>query len=140
MVMQRQVKEAIRLLQRSMDDTIKSRKNRKRDSRSPPPSAYKAERGLVMVWGMYRGWSGAAIARAACAAENTVINFRSKLGLQPSKLFDYPVLHQGLRGSKPLYRCGLCGDLMTKSLKDAREHVVLHFMSPEVMKANGFRG
>ena len=96
-----------------------------------------AERDIVVLWGMYRGWSDRSIADAIRTSDRTVRNIRNRYYSNPRMIFHHPVLHQIVRYRAPLWICLFCGAQLTTAEKDAREHVAMHVMSPHVFKLLG---
>ena len=96
-----------------------------------------AERGIVVLWAMYRGWSDTTTARAVRTSDRTVRTVRNSFYNEPGRIFRYPVLHQGLRRGKPIWTCLFCGDMFPTTEKSAREHVAFHIMAPHIVKALG---
>ncbi len=92
------------------------------------------ERDIVVVWGLYRGWTVAFTAKTARAHPATIRRRRAFYAANPAALFELPILHRGLR----VYRCEFCGShIPTKSERAAREHVAEHVLSPEIVKSLG---
>lgn len=133
--MEETAKRALAVLQQAKKEQLEAKRNGHVTRMGA--RAYRMEKGIAILWGMYRGWTFGAISYRTCISISNVEQFKSKLARKPATIFDYPVLHTGVRGSKTLYRCELCGDLMVKSEKSAREHVAGHFFSKEVIKTLG---
>ena len=95
------------------------------------------ERDIVVLWGMYRGWSNRVIADATRASGRTIRRLVRRFANRPSLIFECPILHQGLRGKRRLYRCEFCGALMVISERKAREHVASHLFPREVIAVHG---
>ena len=128
--MERQVKTAIQTIQ-SYDS---GRGKRIRHGASYP---LLMERDIVVLWGMYRGWSSPAIAETAKASVSTVKRQKLMLAGEPWPIFRCLALHQGLRGRKPVYRGEFCGAMMLVSEKKAREHVALRLSPDDMIRLHG---
>jgi len=126
--LEQQFKEASKLI----GAHIRSRKGRA--SRHYP---YPMERDIVVLWGMYRAWNDPIIGEVVGNHINTIKALRRKFMDDPSEIFRCPVLHQGIRGNKPLWRCEFCGAELATTEKKAREHVAGHVLSYEAIKLNG---
>ena len=68
-----------------------------------------AERHLVVLWGLCRGWSAPVIARKLGVHASTIHRDRKRFTTNPAAMFFLPVLHKALRGNKPLWTCLFCG-------------------------------
>ena len=99
----------------------------KRRSRASSRYPRPMERDLVILYGTWRGWSNLVIADALKCSAKSVSRWRLRLSTEPKQIFRYPVLHQGLRGNKKLWRCEACSASMLGSERKAREHVAAHF-------------
>ena len=125
--LERQAKEAMRAIADRFD----------RGSRTSSTSSMMMERDLIILYGMYHGWSNRVIAETLRCHPRTVSRHSRQLILEPKLIFRCPVLHQGLRGIKKLWRCEVCSASMLGSERKAREHVASHFFSKEMI---AFRG
>jgi len=95
------------------------------------------ERDIVVLWGMYRGWSIPVIADATKVSRPTIERVRRRFVDNPAEVFRCPVLRKVLRGDKPLWTCHFCEEEMRGSEKKAREHVASHVLSPDIIALNG---
>jgi transposase len=135
------------MLQKSAEDAIRlllsdARRGKVMPGRSGKQKSTKhsfsRERNTAILWLTYKGWSGDAIAEQLDYDRSTVYLFRKKVQEQPWLLFDYPVLTKGVRGNHVVWKCEVCGSTMVKlSERKAREHVALHYLSPEVIRYRG---
>ena len=125
-----QASEAIRVIKQS----VRPRGRNKRHSSLYP---VRMERDIVVLWGMYRGWSNPVIADAVKSSVSTVERLRRRFAQDPSLVFNCPVLQQGIRGTKPLWRCEFCGASLLVTEKEAREHVAGHLFSKEILALQG---
>ena len=96
------------------------------------------DRDLIVLWGMFRGWSDAVAARESGLSPSTFDRARRRFEREPWLLFRVPILHRGIRGGKPLWRCEVCdAQMLAVSERRAREHVALHLISPLAVVTNG---
>ena len=102
-------------------------------SRYPLPM----ERDLIILHGMWRGWTNPMMANALKCSTKTVSRRRIQLLVEPKLIFMCPVLHQGLRGKKKVWRCEFCSASMLGSERKAREHVASHIVSRERIWLSG---
>ena len=114
---------------------VKSHYNRgsRASSRYPLPM----ERDLVILYGTWRGWTIRMIADALKCSTKTVSRRRLRLLVKPKMIFMCPVLHQGLRGKKKVWRCQFCSASMLGTERKAREHVASHIVSRERIALSG---
>ena len=98
---------------------------------------FVAERHLVVLWGLWRGWSARVTARKLGVHPSTIHRDRKRFNTDPSKIFWLPVLHKALRGNKPLWTCLFCGEEMRGRERPAREHVARHVVSLEALAMYG---
>ncbi len=122
MMLDKQVEKAIKVL----------RQGKKAGARN-----YPMECALVVLWGMWRGWSNAAISRLVGVHPSTIKRYKQTFYKRPWNVFGSPVLHRGVKGGKTLWTCQVCGDEMTGSEQKAREHVAGHMVPMEIIKRNG---
>ena len=128
--MQRQASEAIKTIKQS----VRPRGGKKRHSSLYP---VRMERDIVVLGGMYRGWSNPVIASEVRSSVSTVEWVRRKFAQDPSLIFQCPALQRGIRGSKPLWRCEFCEASLLVTEEDAREHVAAHLFSKEIIAIQG---
>lgn len=122
-------------LEKQAKEAIIAIENRlKRASRTPSRYPMQMERDIVILWGMYRGWSNPVIADALRCSTKTVERFRHRLLRNPGLIFLCPVLHKEHKGGKPLWRCEVCSVSMSCSEPKAREHVIAHILSRVVLR------
>ena len=95
------------------------------------------ERDLVILWGLYRGWSMRHMADILQCSLPTIYNRRRIYWQEPHLLFNLPVMHRGLRGKKPLFRCEVCDARLLVSERKARHHVAFHLIPRGHIKAYG---
>ena len=85
---------------------------------------------LLILWGLYRGWSIRKTAETLPTSQSTVKNFRAKLFQDPAIVFEIPVLK--LTEPKS-YQCSLCGETRPTRMKGMR-HVLAHVLPYEVAR------
>ena len=68
------------------------------------------ELGIVMLWGMYRGWPHPVIADVTMASVSTVKRLIRTSVEGPGQILIYPTLHKGLRWATPLWIHQICGE------------------------------
>lgn len=95
------------------------------------------ERDIVVLWGMYRGWSMPVMADAVMVSIPAIERVRRKFINEPYAIFRCPVLHKVLRADKPLWTCQFCGEQMREAERKAREHVASHVLSSDIIELNG---
>ncbi len=96
------------------------------------------DRDLVAPWATYCGWSDAVAARESGLSPSTFNRARRRFEREPWLLFRVPILHRGIRGGKPLWRCEVCDSrMLAVSERRAREHVALHLISQLAIETNG---
>ena len=96
------------------------------------PHGMTTERGLVVLWGIYRGWTDVVAARRAHCSPLTAR--KSRVGFQehPETIFYYGLLERRLRGKRPFFKCNVCRSNLTNiTERKARDHVLLHFFTRE---------
>ena len=71
---------------------------------------YKAEFLLIMLWGMYRAWGTAAIARQSRVSQKTVSRYKRRLFARPADIFRLPILYHKKRLTRgtSLWHCEVC--------------------------------
>ena len=95
------------------------------------------EREIIVIYGMLHGWSDTATARVAYCGKAAVQRRRRELTKYPELLFRCQILCRKMRGQKLYWCCELCGEMMTCSEREAREHVALHLVSEVPIALNG---
>ena len=133
------------MLQQSAEDAIRLLRSDARRGKVMPgrggksaKHSFSRERNTAILWLTYKGWSGDAIAEQLDCDRSTVYLFRKKVQEQPWLLFDYAVLTKGVRGNHVVWTCEVCTSTMVKlSERKAREHVALHYLSPELIRYRG---
>ena len=96
------------------------------------------DRDLVVMWALYRGSSDVAAARESGLSPSTFMRTRRRFEDEPWLLFRTPILHRGIQGGKPLWRCEVCdARMLAVSERRAREHVALHFVSKLAIVTSG---
>lgn len=99
---------------------------------------YPMERDIIIVWGMYRGWRNAAIAKKVGLSAQTVRRLRYEFGRNPALIFNLPVLYKGYKWNKPFYRCEFCGEMMVQvEEEEAKRHVAGHIATGEAIFLSG---
>ncbi len=108
---------------------------------SSPQYPYPAERDIVIIWGIYRGWTARAIGSKTGLHKKTIKYRRNLLLSEPSRLFN---LHRLMdkrivrRSREPIYKCLFCHREMREiTEKKAREHVAGHLLSADKIKELG---
>ena len=125
--LEKQAREAMRVIAERHD----------RRPRTSSASSMQMERDLIVLYGLYRGWNNSVTAEALRCHPRTVSRRCNQLMLDPRLIFICPVLHRGLRGNKPVWRCEFCSASMLGSERKAREHVASHVVSKDVMFMSG---
>ena len=98
-------------------------------------TAMTIERDIVVLWGIFRRWSNAGIAKMAGAGVKTIRRRKMFFTATPEAIFSLEVLYKGQRG---FYRCEFCGEAMVKIPEQkAREHVAYHVVTMEAIRMNG---
>ena len=131
MRMQRQFRDAVNI--------IKSDPKQKFQAGHP----YKTERDIIILYGLWRGWSPASIGRYCKLSSKSVKKHMNRLQSNPGDLFKLPVLFTGMVGGKRIFRCEFCGNAKLAeetSEERARIHVARHVTSEEMIKMYGVRG
>ena len=96
------------------------------------------DKDLVVLWAMYCGSSDVVAARESGLSPSTLYRARRRFEYEPWQLFRVPILHRGIRGGKPLWRCEVCdARMLGVSERRAREHVALHLISPLAIEMSG---
>lgn len=83
---------------------------------------------LVIVWGIYRGWTTKKIAEKIPASTHTVLSLWRDWEERPTLILDLPVLVQ-LPDSK--FRCEICGENRPTKNKIYR-HVIAHVTPKDI--------
>lgn len=97
-----------------------------------------AERDVVILWGIYRGWSAVAIGHKVNKSADTVRRVIASFFAEPSLIFRLPVLHLSYKGQKRMFTCAFCGrEMMNVREKAAREHVASHICTEWMIKEGG---
>ena len=93
----------------------------------------------MVLMGMNRGWTSVAIARKAQSHPRTIENLRTRYIQEPGKIFECPVLTKSAVGvrNRTIWLCAFC-DVRTPAVneREARTHVCLHVLPPDVVKIN----
>jgi len=106
--------------------------------KNTPARIMAMDRDLLALWAMYRGWSDVVAARESGLSPSTFNRARRRLEREPWLLFRVPILHRGIRGAKPLWRCEVCdARMLAVSERKAREHVALHLISSLAIETGG---
>ena len=96
------------------------------------------QRDTLVLWCMYNGWGRAVSAERTGLGANTIRRAMERFRMQPWLIFHVPVLHRGMFGRRPLWRCEAClAKLLGISEVRARTHVAEHFMSSFYIQTNG---
>lgn len=95
------------------------------------------DRDLILIWGLYRAWKEAAIAKVLRVHPTTVRRHMEKLTDHPSLMFLCPVLAKRKRYNKFVWICEFCEEELEGAEKQAREHVANHIYSIERIKSEG---
>jgi len=92
----------------------------------------RAERDIIVIWGIYRGWSFTEIGRIARTSRREASNLRETFAKRPRLIFRLRILPYSPRSRGESYhRCGLCGEQVTGDNKEAKRHVLLHLFASE---------
>ena len=83
---------------------------------------------LVIIWGVYRGWSTNKIASTIPATRATVLNYQREWDEQPALILQLPVL---IQISKDVFRCNICEETRSTETKIYR-HVIAHIVPTAV--------
>ncbi len=96
------------------------------------------QRDTLVLWCMYNGWGRDVSAERTGLGANTIRRAMRRFQLEPWLIFGVPVLHRGMFGRRPLWRCEVClARLPRISEVRARTHVAEHFMSPIYIQMSG---
>ena len=96
------------------------------------------QRDTLVLWCMYNGWGRDVSAECTGLGANTIRRAMRRFQLEPWLIFGVPVLHRGMFGRRPLWRCEVClARLPGISEVRARTHVAEHFMSALDIQTNG---
>ena len=96
------------------------------------------QRDTLVLWCMYNGWGRDVAAERTGLGANTIRRAMERFRMEPWQIFRVPVLHRGMFGRRPLWRCEVClAKLPGISEVRARTHVAEHFMSPVYLQMNG---
>ncbi len=88
------------------------------------------DRDILALWAMFRRSSDVAAARESGMSPSIFNRARRRFEREPWLLFRVPILHRGIRGGRPLWRCEVCDSrMLAVSERRAREHVALHLIS-----------
>ena len=112
-------------------------------SRHPAPM----QRDIIIVCGMYCGWTNTRIANIAATSPNKVRLIRRKFERAPGLLFNLPILEplttldknkKGNRRPVLFYQCGFCGLIFKgPNNKPGRRHVATHVLSEQIVRVRG---
>ena len=101
-------------------------------------SILQAERDTVILWGLYRGWSGTTIGHRLGMSTWYALKFIRQFYDYPALIFRLPVLHLRYRNRDRLFTCAFCGREMLKVReKAAREYVASHIFSEQEIREGG---
>ena len=99
---------------------------------------HPAERDIIVLWGMYRGWGVTAMSKRIGGSATTVRKVRTGFHKDPSEIFRLPVMSGILHRNKTTWKCEACGlPLLGMSEQKARTHVARHFVPDMVIQLNG---
>ncbi len=112
-------------------------------SRHPLPM----QRDIIIVCGMYCGWTNTRIANIAATSPNKVRLIRRKFERAPALLFNLPILtalntlDKNKKGNRRLvlfYQCALCGLIFKgPNNKPGRRHVATHVLPEQIVRVRG---
>lgn len=106
--------------------------------RKSPKHLAPMQRDTLVLLCMYNGWGRDIGALRTGLGANVIRNRSNAFRLEPWLMFHVPILHRGMFGKKPLWRCEVClARLPSISETKAREHAALHFISPLEMRTHG---
>ena len=88
---------------------------------------------IIVLWGMYHGWSEPMTAKQARTTVKTVRKCKDAFYEDPSLIFKTPVLTRDMRWKTKIWRCQFCESVITGSERSAREHVAGHVLVPEAV-------
>ena len=100
---------------------------------------YVAERDIIILYGLWRGWSPALIGRYCKPSSKSVRKHTIRVQSNPGVLFKLPILFTGMVGGKRIYRCEFCGNAQYAEER-ARIHVARHVTSEDFIHIVGVRG
>ena len=66
------------------------------------------QRDTLVLWCMYNGWGRDVSAERTGLGANTIRRAMRRFQLEPWLIFGVPVLHRGMFGKRPLWRCEVC--------------------------------
>ncbi len=96
------------------------------------------QRDTLVIWCMYNGWGRDVSAEWTGLGANTIRRAMQRFRREPWLIFRVPVLHRGMLGRRPVWRCEVCLSIFPGiSEVRARTHVALHFLSPLELKTFG---
>ena len=121
----------------SLDKLVKEAMETVRSFPKGTAGSLGMDRDLILIWGLYRGWSDAAIAKVLRVHPTTVKRHMEKLTEHPSLIFRCPVMRKGIRYKKTVWICEFCEEELEGSDREAREHVASHVCSIEQIQVEG---
>jgi hypothetical protein len=96
------------------------------------------QRDTLVLWCMYNGWGRDVAAERTGLGANTIRRAMERFRSQPWLIFRVPVLHRGMFGRRPLWRCEAClARLPGISEVRAKTHVAQHFISQLHIETHG---
>ncbi len=96
------------------------------------------QRDTLVLWCMYNGWGRDASAELTGLGANTIRRAMERFRSQPWLIFRVPVLHRGMFGRRPLWRCEAClARLPGISEVRAKTHVAEHLISQLYIESFG---
>ena len=99
---------------------------------------HPVEGDIIVLRGIYRGWSTLTTSRYVGCGTTSVGRVRNRFHKNLSEIFRNPVLSGILRSGKVVWRCEVCGlPLPGMSERKARIHVARHFVPEMVIQLNG---
>ena len=92
---------------------------------------FHAERDILVLWGIHRGWGIRAISKHIGCSTTTVWKVRDRFYKDPSEIFLNPVLSGILRAGKFVWKCEFHGlPLSGNTEHQAHIHAACHFLIP----------
>ena len=113
----------------------------------PSPSGKKPgryplpyDRELVVIYGMWRGWTDKTICRACNMSpnsRNSIYRIRRQLYDWPRLIFRHNLYQRGPNLRRSAYKCELCAKMISGNEHKIRVHVARHLFSEDIIRLNG---
>ena len=133
--LQTQAVEARKTL-KAEHDRVEALNRRRNGGKTTRRRALLIDRYIVVLWGMHRGWPDIQIASHYYIDKHTVVRTRRAFDYNPTLVFRTPILHRTVN-RRQVWRCEACGNEMSGTERQARTHVLNHFVNKEAMQRGG---